>query len=185
MALESTLVETVASVGTAIATIALVLLLWRTLRQLEDTAKLSRVQIQYRFRPWIGPVGNIQKISDSVNGKYQFDITIKNYGELPATGVKAKFAQSTKIIHKDAIEFKKNNLHDLGPLMPNMEKHFWFFIAKELIAQTEEKKEKLYTALYFEYTSSFGKSGYGMISEYNPQSGIFVHHDMWVDDPEV
>lgn len=182
---ESILIQTIASVGTAFATIALVLLLWKTVRQMDATVKLSRIQTQYRFRPWIGPVGSIQKISDSVNGKYQFDITIKNYGELPATGVKAKFAQSTKIIHKDAIEFKKNNLHDLGPLMPNMEKHFWFFIAKELIAQTEKKKEKLYTALYFEYTSSFGKSGYGMISEYNPQSGIFVHHDMWVDDPEV
>ena len=42
--------------------------------------------------------------------------------------------------------------------------------------------EKLFTILYFEYEGSIGKSGYGMISEYSPSTGNFVHRDMWTDD---
>jgi len=37
--------------------------------------------------------------------------------------------------------------------------------------------------LYFEYPVTDGKSGYGMISEYDPQNNGFTHKDMWVESP--
>ncbi len=45
-----------------------------------------------------------------------------------------------------------------------------------------EASEKLFTILYFEYEGSVVKSGYGMISGYNPSTGNFTHRDMWTDD---
>ena len=50
----------IGTLATAVATIVLVYLLWRTIKQVEATVKLSKVQTEFRFRPWIGPVNKIQ-----------------------------------------------------------------------------------------------------------------------------
>jgi len=76
-------IEAITAILTAIATIALVILLWRTLKQFESTAQLSRLQSEYRFRPWVGPINSIKYLKTQ-DGKYQFDIGIKNFGEIPA-----------------------------------------------------------------------------------------------------
>ncbi len=69
----------IASVATAVATIALVFVLWKTIKQFEATVQLSRVQTEFRFRPWIGPLNEIKKVEHSVNDKVQFDVSIKNF----------------------------------------------------------------------------------------------------------
>ena len=69
----------------------------------------------------------------------------------------------------------------LGPLLPNMEKRYWIFIDSDLIQKGKSGTSQLYTFVYFSYEFEGGKSSYGMISEYNPRTGIFVHKDMWVD----
>ena len=61
-----------------------------------------------------------------------------------------------------------------------MEKHYWFFIDCELIEKAKKGETKIFIALNFEYPITDGKSGYGMISEYNPQMNGFIHRDMWV-----
>ena len=81
--------------------------------------------------------------------------------------------------------FKSNHGEpfNLGPLLPNMEKHYWIFIDSELMKKAKEGTEKIYSALYFEYPVAGGKSGYGMISEYDPKNDDFTHKDMWVKSP--
>jgi len=175
-------IEAWATIATAVATIALVILLWRTIRQFEATVEVSRIQTKYRFRPWIGPSTNIKKLESSINEKCQFDISIKNYGELPAKGVAAKFKMDTKMLKRESIDSSDIESYDLGPILPNMEKHYWFFIEPELWKKAQEGQEKVFTILYFEYEGPTGKSGYGMISEYNATSKNFIHRDMWIDN---
>jgi len=40
----------IASIATAVATIALVFVLWKTIKQFEATVQLSRVQTEFRLR---------------------------------------------------------------------------------------------------------------------------------------
>jgi len=47
------IIEAIGALGTAAATIALVILLYRTVKQLEATVNLSKIQTDYRFRPWV------------------------------------------------------------------------------------------------------------------------------------
>lgn len=177
-------IEAAGSIATAVATVALVFLLYRTVKQLEATVEVSRIQTEYRFRPWIGHVGAIKKIEDSMNENRQFDITIKNFGELPASKVTVKFVMSKNILKRNEIKTRQNQF-DLGPMLPNMEKHYWFFIPSDVWKKAEEGKERLFTGLFFNYLASGKESGYGMISEYDPSSHNFVHKDMWIDDTKL
>ncbi len=183
--MEHVSIEAWAAIATAVATMALVFLLWRTIKQFEATVEVSRIQTEYRFRPWIGPVNGIKKMEHSINEKCQFDIGIKNYGELPAGGVTAKFKMGTKMHSREDVDGSDLESFDLGPMLPNMEKHYWFFIEPDLWKKAQEGQEKLYTLLYFEYKSGSSKSGYGMISEYVPSSQNFVHRDMWIGDEKL
>jgi len=177
---EIEILSVIGSIGTAIATIILVILLWKTIKQFETTAKLSTVEMEFRFRPWIGPVNTIKAMGEA-NGKNQFDVALKNYGELPATQLIASFKMDTKIMSKDVLNSEDTEKFNLGPMLPNMEKHYWFFIDCKLIQKAKEGKIKIFIALYFEYPLTQGTSGYGMISEYDPKMNGFIHKDMWVE----
>ena len=113
----------------------------------------------------------------------QYDCTIKNYGEIPAQYVKAYCKIDTKLMEKDVFQKDSGTTFNLGPLLPNMEKHYWIFIDSDLIQKAKNGTEKVYSALYFEYPVTGGKSGYGMISEYNPENDGFIHKEMWVQSP--
>ena len=180
---EFEFIQAGAAIGTAVATIALVILLYRTIKQMEATVHLSRVQTEYRFRPWIGPVNSIKENKQSINGKRQFDIAIKNFGEIPAEYVKAYFKMDDKIMEKEVLKSDTVETFNLGPMLPNMEKHYWFFIERELMSKVQAGNGSIFIAVYFEYPVSGGESGYGMISEYNPQTNGFIHKDMWVETP--
>ncbi len=175
-------IETIGVLATAIATVALVIMLYRTVKQLEATVHLSKIQTDYRFRPWIGPLNTIKELPPE-GDKHKFECTIKNYGEIPAQYVKAYCKIDTKLMDKDIFKSNPGQTFNMGPLLPTMEKHYWVFIDSELIKKAQEGTEKIYSALYFEYPVSGGKSGYGMISEYDPKDNGFVHKDMWVESP--
>ena len=177
------LLETISSFGTAAATIALVILLYRTIKQMEATVYLSKVQTEYRFRPWIGPNGRITELSPNYDGKHQFEVKLKNFGEIPAEYVHAYFLQDEKIMSKDNLQLEKMEKFNLGPMLPNMEKHYWFFIDPDVMEKAKQVEKKIFTMIYFEYPVSGGKSGYGMISEFVPKTNGFVHKDMWVETP--
>ncbi len=170
---------------TGIGTVALAVALIRTFKHMEAVTKMTTLETEYRLRPWIGPTGPIKKTDHSINEKCQFDIAIKNYGEVPASGVTAKFKMATKMLSREDAESSDLESFNLGPVFPNMEKHYWFFIEPELWKKALEGQEKLFTILYFEYKTGAAKSGYGMISEYVPSSQNFVHRDMWIDDKKL
>ena len=152
------LLETVAALGTAAATITLVVILYRTIRQMEVTVKLSQIQTEFRFRPWIGPASRFQRIEPSINDKIQFEVTLKNFGELPAEGVLAKFISDKKLITKTDLMNHSHNQFELGPMLPNMEKHYWFFIEPEVWKKAVADEQKLFTEVYFEYIANGKKT---------------------------
>jgi hypothetical protein len=176
-----TAIGQIGSIGTAIGTIALCFLFWKTIKQLEETVTLSKIQSNYRFRPWIGPLSGIHFMSTNEN-RDQFSITIKNYGEIPASNVIAKFAMQTEPITKEII--KKPELFSsftLGPLLPNMEKRYWFFIDSDLIKKAKDGTSQVFTVLYYAYEHHGGSNGYGTISQYDGATSAFMHKEMWVD----
>ena len=70
----------------------------------------------------------------------------------------------------------------LEPLLPNMEKRYWIFIDSELIDQAKTSDSKpLFTFVHFSYEFHGGKSGYEMISKFNPKTNGFTHVEMWVE----
>ena len=166
---------------TGIGTVVLAIALIRTFKHMEAVTKMTSIETEYRLRPWIAPTDTIKKMEKSISDDCQFDITIKNYGELAASSVIAKFVKSTKPLTRESFQSNNVNTYDLGPVMPTMEKHYWFFIDSETWKKADSGLEPLYTGLYFEYTHAGKKSGYGMLSEYNSTAKNFVHKDMWID----
>jgi len=172
---------TLAHWTTALATIVLAIFLIRTFKHMEAATRVATIEAEYRLRPWIGPTGPIKKMEKSINDDCQFDIGIKNYGELPANAVIAKFVKSTKPLTRESFQSNDVDSYDLGPVMPTMEKHYWFFIDSETWKKADSGEQPLFTGLYFDYSHSGKKCGYGMLSEYNSSTGNFIHRDMWID----
>jgi hypothetical protein len=175
-----TILSIIGSVGTAIGTITLVFLFWKTIKQLEETVKLSKIQANYRFRPWVGPFNHIEFLS-SKNDKDQFCITIKNYGEIPSSGVTAKYLMKNELPNREMLKSDGLASFNLGPLLPNMEKRYWFFIDSDLIQKAKAGNAQVFTLIYFQYEHIGGNSGYGLISRFDGTSNSFVHTDMWID----
>lgn len=177
--------EFVATMGhlmTGFGTIILAFLLYKTFRHLEASTRAANIQTEYKLRPWVGPTGAIQQLFRDAK-KTRIEITIKNFGDLPATNVIAYSIASISEIAKD--EVHKSSKVDLGPVLPNMEKHYWFDIPNEVIDEAIKSKTKISGGLLFEYPLSYGNSEYGMISEIDPETFKFVHKEMWVHSPSM
>jgi len=176
------LVEQWVSIGAGIATVVVVYLLWKTVRHMEETTKLSRVQVAHRFRPWVGPSSGIEFMRTTPEGKEQFVIMLKNYGELPASNVVAMFAMKNEMPTRDILKNSDSiDKFSLGPLLPNMEKRYWFFIDSDAMRKVKDGNMQIFVVLYFAYEFAAGRSGYGMISHFDAKTNAFVHKDMWVD----
>ncbi len=65
---------------------AVVMLLWKTVKDFAELAKVSKLQTEVRFRPWVGPSGGFEFLRDD-NDKKQYSIAMKNFGEVPASNV--------------------------------------------------------------------------------------------------
>lgn len=167
---------------TGVGTIVLAIALIRTFKHMEAVTQMTSIETEYRLRPWIAPIGPIKKMEKSINDDCQFDITIKNFGELAASGVTAKFVKSNEPLTRESFQSNNARSYELGPLMPTMEKHYWFFIDSEVWEKADSGSEPLHTGLYFEYNTADKKSGYGMLSEYSSTAKNFIHKDMWIDN---
>ncbi len=167
---------------TGIGTIVLAIALVRTFKHMEAVTKMTSIETEYRLRPWIAPIGPIKKMEKSINDDCQFDITIKNFGELAASAVTAKFVKSHEPLTRESLQSNNVDSYELGPLMPSMEKHYWFFIDSEMWKKADSGSESLHSGLYFEYATAGKKSGYGMLSKYDFATKNFIHEDMWIDN---
>jgi hypothetical protein len=163
---------------------AVVVLLWKTVKDFAELAKVSKLQTQVRFRPWVGPSGGFEFLRDD-NDKKQYSIAMKNFGEVPATNVIVTSTISdTKPDKSSALNGSKQDgaseFH-IGPLLPGMEKRYWVFIENERYRKTIDGSSNLFVFIYFTYLYSGGKSGYGMISQLDSKTNNFVHREMWID----
>ena len=163
---------------------AVVVLLWKTVKDFAELAKVSKLQTEVRFRPWVGPSGGFEFLRDD-NDKKQYSIAMKNFGEVPASNVIVTSRISdTKPDKSSALEGSKQDgaseFH-IGPLLPGMEKRYWVFIENERYSKTIEGTSNLFIFIYFTYLYSGGKSGYGMISQLDNKTNNFVHREMWID----
>ena len=180
MTIES--LEKYVAVVAGIAEIAIVFLLWKTVKDFAELAKVSKLQTEIRFRPWIGPSGNIRHVRDDTeSNKKQYAIAIRNFGEVPSTAVTAISIHSDTLPSRELLKSPNINKFDLGPLLPNMEKNYWIFLDSTLMQKAEQGTSDIYVVIYFSYKFPGGKSGYGMTSQYDKKSGIFIHRDMWLD----
>ncbi len=166
---------------TGIGTVVLAIALIRTFHHMRIVTEMTSIETEYRLRPWIAPTGPIKKMEKSISDDCQFDIAIRNYGEIAASSVTAKFVKSTKPLTRESFQSDNVNSYDLGPVMPTMEKHYWFFIDSETWKKADAGLKPLFTGIYFEYSHAGKKSGYGMLSEYNSTAKNFIHKDMWID----
>lgn len=163
---------------------AVVVLLYKTVKDFAELAKVSKLQTQVRFRPWVGPSGGFEFLRDD-NDKKQYSIAMKNFGEVPSTNViVTSVISDTKPDKSSALETSKqqgaSEFH-IGPLLPGMEKRYWVFIDNERYRKTMDGTSNLFIFIYFTYHYSGGKSGYGMISELDSKTNNFVHREMWID----
>jgi hypothetical protein len=172
-------------VASGIAQIAIVFLLWRTVRDFSETGKVSRIQVEHRFRPWVGPSSGIELVR-TANSQHQYAITIKNYGQIPASKVTALFTMKNDVVPTRDLILNPSEAgierFILGPLLPSMEKKYWIFIDSDLVQRTKNGNRQVFIVVYFAYEfAKEERSGYGMISHLNSDTGSFVHKDMWID----
>ena len=162
---------------------AVVVLLWKTVKDFAELAKVSKLQTEVRFRPWVGPSGGFEFLRDDTDKK-QYSIAMKNFGEVPASNVIVTSAVSDTKPDKLTLQNSKANgiseFH-IGPLLPGMEKRYWVFVENERYKKTIEGTSNLFVFIYFSYFYSGGKSGYGMISQLDSKTNNFVHREMWID----
>jgi len=163
----------------------IILLLWKTVKDFAELAKVSKLQTEVRFRPWVGPNGGFELLSED-GDKKQYSITLKNFGEVPASNVIVTCTITDSM--PDKLSFLKNNdkndsknQFQLGPLLPGMEKRYWVFVDNEKYRKTMAGTSDLFIFIYFSYVFSGGKSGYGMISQLDKKTNNFVHKEMWID----
>jgi len=165
--------------------IGVILLLWKTVKDFAELAKVSKLQTEVRFRPWVGPNGGYELLSEDDKNK-QYSITMKNFGEVPASNVIVSCTITDSIPDKlsllnDNTKTYSKNQFKLGPLLPGMEKRYWVFIENERHKKAIEGTSNIFIFIYFLYLFSGGKSGYGMISQLDNKTNNFVHKEMWID----
>lgn len=168
------------ALATVVVESIIVVLLYRTVKDYAEVARVSRIEAKHRFRPWVGPMGGIEFLRES-GGKHQYAVAIKNYGEIPASSVTGMSSTGSELPARETIRSDGLDKFNLGPLLPYMEKRYWVFIDSAVVERAKNGGE-LYAAIYFLYEfPSGGKGGYGMISQFDSKSNSFVHKDMWVD----
>ena len=172
---------TIGHLMTGFGTVILSVLLYRTFRHMEAATRATELQTEHKFRPWIGPTGIIKELDAGVDKK-RFEIMIRNYGEYASADVAVTNLVKSEIITKDDLKHLDGKL-SLGPLLPSMEKKFWFDIDNQLFKNAKETNSKIFVGIIIEYPLTFGKSEYGMISEIDPQTLNFVHKEMWTQNP--
>jgi hypothetical protein len=164
--------------------IGVILLLWKTVKDFAELAKVSKLQTEVRFRPWVGPNGGYELMRED-DAKKQYAIAMKNFGEVPASNVIVTCTiTDTKPNKSNPVNNSKNNGNNqfqIGPLLPGMEKRYWVFIENERFRKTMEGASNIFIFIYFSYVYSGGESGYGMISQLDNKTSNFVHKEMWID----
>ena len=98
---------------------------------MKSSVTLAQVQTEFQFRPWIGTSQRFERIEPSINDQIQFEVVVKNFGELPASAVTAKFVSDNKMVNRQTVISESASKFVLGHMLPTMEKRYWFFIDQD------------------------------------------------------
>jgi len=150
----------------------------RNIRSVRTIIHLTELQV----RPWIGPVDSgIVLKSTSSEGKEKYIIKIKNFGKTKAKNVTTNFIIQDHKFNKEIIMDSPNERFDLGPLLPEMEKDYWFYIDSDLIQQTISNHSQIFVGIYISYEFQEDSNGYGLMYQYNNQTDVFDRIETWDD----
>jgi len=130
--------------------------------------------------PSIGAINNTL-FGTKLNNKEKFIIKLKNFGETPAKAVTVYFTLQNKTPTKEKLYDNKENDLDLGPMLPFMEKSYWFYMDSDEMQKVRKNEEQNYACFFISYESEDRKYQYGIVYKYDSHEDGFVKTEIWED----
>jgi len=175
---ELDLLVDIALIAGESALVAMTILIWKEIVHIDEVFKFTKLQSQ----PWVGPSdGNILSDPNPPLGKEKFIIKLKNFGKTPAKNVTIHFISQNKKLSKSSLQESNVNKFSLGPMLPNMEKSYWFYLDSDEMQKARKNAAQVFIGIYISYEFSGGKNGYGLISHFDSYEDGFVKTEMWED----
>jgi hypothetical protein len=84
------------------------LLLWKTVKDFSELAKVSKLQTQVRFRPWVGPTGGFEFLREDTDKK-RYSIAMKNLEKCLPNVIVTSSISDTKPDKSAILESSKSN----------------------------------------------------------------------------
>ena len=150
----------------------------RNIRNVRITIHLTELQV----RPWVGPVDSgIVLKSTSSEGKEKYIIKIKNFGMTKTKNVTANFIIQDHKFNRENVIDSPNDRLDLGPLHPEMEKDYWFYVDSDTMQQARINHSQIFVGIHISYEAQEDSNGYGLMYQYNNQTDVFDRIETWDD----
>ena len=73
-----------------------------------------------------------------------FQLLLEILENFQLSGVDAKFALFSKLPSKDELKTTDMSTFSLGPMLPSMDKQYWFFIPSDKWKKAEDGQEKIF-----------------------------------------
>ena len=170
-------IEQISIVFGEFALVAMTVLIWKEISHIREAFHFTKLH----SRPWVGPSsGNISRDKD-FDEKEKYVIKIKNFGKSPAKNVTVNFIVQEQKLSKNSVKNSQDNKFSLGPLLPEMEKNYWFYIDSDKMQKARSNAAEVYIGLYISYDLLHGKNGYGIIGHFDSHENNFVKTEMWED----
>jgi hypothetical protein len=150
----------------------------RNINNVRNIIHLTELQV----RPWVGPIDSSTVLKSTLsNDKAKYVIKIKNFGKTKTKNVTVNFLIQDHKFNRKTIINSPNESLDLGPLHPEMEKDYWFYIDSDKMQKARSNAADVYIGLYISYDFETKKNGYGMIGHFDSHENDFVKTEMWDD----
>jgi len=170
------LIEQIATIFGMFALVGMTVLISIEISHVKIYHKMEKLSIT----PSIGAINNTL-FGTKLNNKEKFIIKLKNFGETPAKTVTVYFTLQNKTPTKEKLYDNKENDLDLGPMLPFMEKSYWFYVDSDVMQKLRKNEEQIYACLFISYESEGGKYQYGIVYKYDSHEDGFVKTEMWED----
>jgi len=157
--------------------VGMAVVIWKEISHLKKSTFLKKLSSM----PSVATHGNIITIPNSDSKKEKFSVKIKNFGETPADNVSGHFITKDHTISRGSVENSQDNQVNMGPLLPNMEASYWFYIDSDKMQKARSNAADVYIGLYISYDFETKKNGYGMIGHFDSHENDFVKTEMWED----
>ena len=150
----------------------------RNINNVRNIIHLTELQV----RPWVGPIDSSTVLKSTLsNDKAKYVIKIKNFGKTKTKNVTVNFLIQDHKFNRKTIINSPNESLDLGPLHPEMEKDYWFYIDSNKTQQAKNNHTQIFIGIYISYEAQEVSNGYGLMYHYNNQSNVFDRIETWDD----